>query len=359
MYDKKIQYLRDKYPKDDCFSIMVLGGSSSVQVGTPAIAKLTPFAIDTSPYIREKRMFNIYAPESDSQDSESAEPAIEHMDDQLPDTPHIVLDGKRIALPRSKSGNIKVRAKDLIKMDPMEVKTLLKHKVSKMNVLVPFGCIPNSDDYLQIKLPPSKIHFDGKMPLIFDEGHSFETKRLSDVHSKHEIKNFAEMSHEALKNHRYLNYTFVDVAQSNKKYMLEDINSIFNSLKSAYPENVSFFQHTNFSKMRCLVDTISISLYRLEDTTAIFDVRRADGLAAEIFLTNSAQDVYDMGKEARSATYRFFFSKSRENIFTIDGELIRRQNDRPTLDALHHACFRISEEMPNDNKLKKAKTQSA
>jgi len=91
---------------------------------------------------------------------------------------------------------------------------------------------------------------------------------------------------------------------------------------------------------------------------AIFDSKKASGIGAEIFLTNSIHNSSDIQREGHSATYRFLFSEFRENLFSIDGELIKRRGDRNTGEVLSMASSTISRGVPNDEKLKKEKPKT-
>ena len=92
---------------------------------------------------------------------------------------------------------------------------------------------------------------------------------------------------------------------------------------------------------------------------AIFDSKKTSGIAAEIFLTNSTHNTSQMSRDGVTVTYRFLFSKSRENLFSIDGETIKRQCDRNTKDVLSSVSSIISKEIPNDEKLKNEKAKTA
>jgi hypothetical protein len=252
----------------------------------------------------------------------------------------------------------KISAEDLYKMSVVEANKMLRNGI-KIDTMFVFSLYKDYHDFYIHGMQSNQVYFDGKKPLVFDEGHRFELERLTDVHKKDELNNFSEMIYDSLKENRYINYSFGGIATSNKRYMFEDINIIFNDLQRVFPKNFSFFMSTlNNRTLRSLVDTVSISFYRIQDVIAIFDSRETTGMGIEIFLTNSAHKPQHMNESEATATYRFLFSKSRENILTIDGELINRQHNRSTSDALGAAFSVINKNIPIDDKLKKDKVKT-
>lgn len=247
---------------------------------------------------------------------------------------------------------------DPIQLYDMEVRVanlLLQTSFQRGTALVLFKAANNDVDFNKMKISNDQMYFDGKRPLIFDAGHSFELERLSDIYKIKELKDFSNIISSSLKDNRYVNYTFTGVTMSNKKYMLEDVYSIFNSLRKVYPAHVSFFRTANIEGLRRLIDTVSISFYKLEDVIPIFDFKHTIGVAVEVFLTSSTNTPDDTNVSGVSATYRFLFSKHRENIFSIDGEPLKRSFDSPVDRAIQEVCWVIDKHSPNDTKIKKRK----
>ena len=310
MYLEKAEYLKKVYPIDDCISAITTTEVDHIPVGTPCIVYIKPFSTLTdkkSLFFREDR------------------PKLTRKD---------------------KHTNIVV-AKDLYNMDLAKANNLLYEHIDNVQTLFIFNAANSTIDYRVSNLEIGHIYFNGIKPIMIDNIGRYDLQRLSDVHSKNELDNFAEMTYESLRNNRYINYTFMDVAKSNQKYMMEDINTIFNSLRKTFTYNLSFFQ-SPADTIRNLIDIISISFYRLTDVTAIFDYKRSIGMGVEIFLTNALYKPKDMRVPSRSVTYRFLFSKSSEDVLTIDGERIHRLSMCPTdivVNAVHDV---ISKNTPND-----------
>lgn len=380
MYKTKADYLRERFPEKDCFSAITTKELDCMTVGTPVMVDMKPITSVSAPHANihsysssiQIRRGNAeptrIAPMADPRESRGAEignmaeinrepsPAqIRHLQPrhlQPPDSSH-----KPKGKP-SPANTKKVSAKDLYEMGIVEANKILQSSV-KINTIFVFSLYKDYRDFYVQGMHSHHVYFDGKKPLIFDEGRRFELERLADVHKKDELNNFSEMIRDSLRKNRYINYSFEGVATSNKKYMLEDINTIFNDLQRAFPKNFSFFMSVlNNGTLRSLVDTVSISFYRMQDVIAIFDSKETSGMGVEIFLTNSNHRPIFMDEPEATATYRFLFSKSRENILTIDGELINRQNNRTTSDALSVAVSVISKNIPVDDKLKKVKDKT-
>jgi len=356
MHKTKIEFLRTQFKEENCFSALITTGLDSMIAGTPAIVSISPFRKANSPSTYSNSLTFAKVAKSNPHDTYPSGSSYNRPSKGLYTSSKYYSGKHRGESPESDIE--KVTAKDLYEMDIEEANKLLHFNGAKANIMFPFSFYEDLKDYYIYRMNGNQLYFNGEKPLIFDEGHILETERLSDIHSKTEIQNFVEMVNDSLRSNRYLNYVFNNVATSNKKYMLEDINTIFNSLKKFYPKNVSFFRTPIGKSLRCLIDTISISFYRIEDVIAIFDSRRASGIAVEIFLTNSTHDASNISRDGNTVTYRFLFSKFRENLFTIDGELIRRKYDRDTRDVLLMASSVISRDIPNDEKLKKEKSKT-
>ena len=231
---------------------------------------------------------------------------------------------------------------------------MLRRSVQKMRVLFLFNVRSSGKDFYTKSVSAKSIRFSKKKPLIYDKGHHISLNRLDDVHDDDEIKNLHLIIGDSLKTSRYVNYTFSDIARSNVKYMMEDINKIFNSVKKVYKHNTCFYQYAG-EKSRLLTDTASIGFYPLNDVMPIFDNKKSEGFCIDIFLTNSRKSGVDIVHNYSSMTYRFVFSASKENIFTIDGEPIQRPDDSTVSSALSRLGTRIREESPNDTALKQKK----
>lgn len=336
MYLKRVEYLKSLYPAEDLMSAIITIASNNTPVGTPCIVNIKPFPTDKPRTGR--RGFDL---------SGSSDLLIRVSQDGSRGSP-------KKAPPAKAPKKDLMYAKDLYEMDISKANELISSNVSKTNALFTFSTRNDYIDFHTKSVYGHQIYFNGLKPLILDDSKRFEPSRLSDIHNKSGLDNFAEMVYNLLRDNRYVNYTFTDVMESNKKYMMEDINLIFNSLKKTYPYHVSCFRSVS-EGIRSLVDVISISFYRLSDIIAIFDFNNTIGIGVEIVMTNSLHDKKLSHKGDRSVTYRFLFSSSRENLFTIDGETLARPSDCPTDKIINKVHKIISEEVPYDKALKSKK----
>jgi len=361
MHKTKADCLRQYFPEKDCFSAITMIELDRMTVGSPVMISMKPFVQGPPP-----QMFNRHGAQPGSialrpgsiSSSSSAQPRLSgarHEDIRNKDLPAPSYPKKLIPIEEDTK---KVSVKDLYEMGVAEANKALQNVMKKVSAMSVFSFYQGLHDFHQHTMHGHQVYFDGKKPLIFDKGRRFELERLSDVHEKGDLNNFSEMIYHSLKENRYINYSFGGVSASNKRYMFEDINIIFSNLKEVFHKNFSFFTSLlSDGTLRALVDTVSISFYRMQDIVAIFDSKKTSGIGAEIFLTNSAHRPVNMEQAETTATYRFLFSKSKENILTIDGELIHRQCNRFTGDALGSALSVINKNVPIDDKSKKNKAK--
>lgn len=362
MYLKKVEYLKSLWPPENCISaITTVETTNRASVGTPCIASIKPFAADKinapirgfpSPNRSEIRG------EIRVRAEDQAQPAGDGYNRGYSRDNY----KKRSLSPppgmSSKGSKKKATcAKDLYKMDISKANDLIRNCVSKTNVLFAFSTHNDYIDYYTTSIYGHQIYFNGVKPIILDDGKRFELSRISDVHNKTDLNNFAEMTYNSLQDNRYINYTFTDVMESNKRYMMEDVNLIFGSLKEAYPHNISCFR-TLSDGLRGLIDVVSISFYRLPDVVAVFDFNNMVGVGVEVLMTNSLYDAKAVSKGEQSVTHRFLFSSTRENLFTIDGESVARRSDSLTDKALGSVHKIIGEEVPYDKALKGKKSKT-
>jgi len=232
----------------------------------------------------------------------------------------------------------------------------LKRLFDSLHILFLFSMNNDNLDYLTASLNSGRFCCVEKKPLIYDAHSSISLEEAGQI--AHDSANDSHMfvSHiiSQLKEVRFTNYTFNNVSLSNVKNVICDIESIIASLAAIYPNSVSFY-HSPWAGCRALIDTVSISFYRLSDVVPIFNHRRSEGLCMEILLTSSEMDKGRIVRSEMSMTYRFLFAKYRENIFSIDGQPIKRSHDYPVLDVAKTLYKKLKEYVPNDMAEKKVK----
>jgi len=333
MYVKKIEYFQEMYPEKNCLSGMLINNVDHLAVGTPCVAIINPFNICKWPEPGP----SFKSPKSKYQYGFDDEP---------------ILDGDSSNTTKPKTE--KTHASDLYKMDQSEMNKIFHRSVSRADVLFLFNARSYNNDFYNKTVVSKCIRLSKKKPIIYDTSRHISLYRLADVYDSEELNNFPTIIAEDLKSFRYTNYTFSDVSRSNIRYMIEDINKIFNILTKVYKYATCFYQYTG-EPTRLLIDTVSIGFYQLNDVIPIFDNKRSDGLCIEIFLTNSRKSITNIIHNYSSMTYRFILSASKENVFTIDGELIQRPNDTTIGSALSRLSTRLAEDSPNDTVIKRNK----
>jgi len=306
MHPKKIKYLVDAYGSKEKMSHAIITGKVyDLFVGTPVIVNMGDFALSESAYYK-------------------------FFDGQVELT-------KKTNIPALFSRN----------PNPAVVTECVHTSVGKTNVLIPFSFWNQNTDHNYMAMNTRSVYFTGESPILFDEGKQVTSASLSEVHSKDELKHFPDIVAEMLSKYRYVTYTLENIVQSNKKRMLGDIEAVFVSLRSKYKDHISFFQGDGHP-VRIVIDSVVVSFYRMQDIIPIFDTKQGAGVVSEVTLTNSALNPADFIQ--KSITYRFIFSPSKENVFTIDGEKIMRPYDKPTVVALESMGDMIYKHAPYDNR---------
>jgi len=233
--------------------------------------------------------------------------------------------------------------------------------VNKLQIinLFPTSAV-SKGEYLPQQISGKGITILPIKPIIYDEGTVINFAKIRDIFDEVDDSpsKFPSYLAATLKNTRYVTYIVNSLNRNNTKEANESCFKLFNALRQHLPESVLITQ-PNLSSVRSLYDTIAISFYRMDDVIAVFDRSKA-GVAMEIYLTNAVWDPYEMVE--KSAVFRFLFSKSRENLFTIDGEPIRRQLDAPVNDAKEMLDWIFTKHLPVSleepkNKGKERKTQ--
>ncbi|KKN37789.1 hypothetical protein LCGC14_0759900 [marine sediment metagenome] len=390
MYVEKLKFLQEIYPEDNCIAGITTSTYDDMSVGTPCIAIIQPFVVydgiisrnnsHNSWELSKSTMVPILpsgsgrpVPRSPTSDR-GVRSYVEGLscyegrgdEERLPNktiTGKITTGKITNSKPEPKkpipTEAKKSTAKDIYhiaKKDLAKANSILSNSLDNINVIIPFSIWNATIDYVIHSTNTKKFYIDGSLPLIFDNGIHTELDRLSDVHNSSDVSNFPDLLSERLQSNRFINYTFSGVGTSNLKYMLEDINSFYSVLTKAYPHHISFFQYPH-NRVKVITDIVSISFYELGDVLPIFDSKKASGICMEVFITNSSIKGQDIISKMKSATYRFVFSKSKENVFTIDGEAIRRPHDMRSSKAMSLVRDKISKEIPNDVNIKNNKSK--
>jgi len=334
MYLEKLKFFHTQYPEDKCINGITTAQFNDVAVGTPGIIRVDPF----NPFDPNGR------PSSNGLRFQ-AQPSINSY-------------GKITSAPKpkpNKEPKERTTGLDMRKMAAENIQKanrIVSSSISKASLFLPFSTYNNTVDYQTCAINARNFHINGRTPLIYDECRHIKIQRLSDTHHASEISSFPDVLSEALKEYRYVNYTFTDIAKSNTKYILEDLNTIYNALIKSHQHRVSIFQFPH-DRLNNILDVLSISFYQMADVIPIFDSRRSEGICMELFMTNSRTTGDNLMYEHNTATFRFMFAKSRENLYSIDGEAIKRGCDMSAADALSRAAHMISQEVPNDKDTKK------
>ncbi len=392
MYSEKIKHFQQMYPVKDCISGIITKPVSTIMLGTPCIAVISPFVMrdissslnkfNTNMKYRHSISAGVGTDMGRTEEAVDAREEVEVAEVEVasddshtaPDQPRLIDHNdynERGAAQISRQPSAKKRAKDkspysmapkgksisiseLSDKKPCEIDKILSINVGRVKLVLPFCIDAPPNDYYEKVVNPNVFACSNRIHIIHDKGSHMLLERLSDVHNKDELASFSTIINDRLREARYVNYTFTGIAKSNIKYMMEDLNRMYNALRKTYENHTCVYMYEN-GRSRALVDTLSISFYNLYDMIPIFDSKRAKGVGIEISLTNSIFKGIELTDANLAITYRFILAAHRENIFTIDGEKINRLLDISSSKALTHLSKVLFAEAPNDTRLQKKK----
>lgn len=340
MHISKIEYFQSKYPEKDCLYGITRSSIDSFSVGTPCIAWVNPFIKNKGKNSWRGRLSGGF--ESFSEDLFS-------FNHPTKKTNHAT------KKPTKKKVNNQTSAIDLYDVSVDEANNIIESSRPKTKLIFMQNIYSGDHDFYTTDVMPTAFHFDGSKPLIYDSCLRVDSDSLSDMHKDHDISDIGDIMMSLLLEYRYINYSVRNVAKSNAEDVYKYISKMVRFLGHRLPENVCFYRSD--SGCRSLIDTVSISFYKLSDVIAIFDSKRAVGLCMEIFLTSSV--LKDPTYPRKNMTFRFLFCKHRDNAFTVDGDKIIRPSDIPTLEGIKYMQNGLYTNVANDSAIKAKKAEIA
>ena len=194
-----------------------------------------------------------------------------------------------------------------------------------------------------------------KKPIIRDVYKSNVVKSFGGITPAKNLPKLPTKISEAFKKYRYVNYTLHNLCASNADATLNQLYKIMDVFTTKYPNNTCVYLRGNGKGT--LIDTLSISFYKLVDAMPIFDSKRVSGVAIELLFTNSLLSGSEILENNNNyMIIRVLLSRYRDNLFTIDGERINRAFEKSIFDILDdHVHPLLKKSTPDDTALKKAK----
>jgi len=302
MYIKKLEYLQQLFNQKYLRSGLTVKSIKSLSIGTPCLIDINK----GDNFLRETQ-------------SKRAK-------ERRPETPPELIDQPEL-------------------IDPPELIDLyLKRENISANILFLFNTYNEAPDFIISNNKTSKIYYTDDKPLIYD---SYSSTLLKSSERNAIVNNIFEQLKDQLTNNRFVNYVFEDIKSSNVNNVIFDVKKIAKMLSKNYQSNTSFYQYV-YSGSRVLIDTLSISFYKMRDVIPVFNYKKSDGICMEIMLTNSELKGKLFEKRGYSMVYRFLFARHNENIFFIDGEPIMRPNDIPVTNGVDLICDLLRASTPKD-----------
>ena len=210
-----------------------------------------------------------------------------------------------------------------------------------IEIFIPFSRMGTSSTIYTTLAAPSQFAYVSKKPFIFDD--NFYMAEIAE--GNFPIPAFIIYQ---LSSHRFVNYT-LKIGRSNVKKASSSLNKMIDNFKKIYPFNMCDYYYTS-KTIRVLIDTLSVSFYRLDDVIPIFDYESGkDGMCMEVVLANSEMSEKHIFDNSITPTFRFLFATSKENIISIDGEKIERGKTLSVNEGVKHINNNIKDNVPNDS----------
>jgi hypothetical protein len=289
MYIKKLEYLQQRFKQNYLYSGLILRPTNSLPIGTPCMIDL------------------------------NSKNAL----------------GKRIE---------KEKIEGLNNIE--EINSYFKSEAGSANIVFLFNIYNDSSDFIIAGTKINRVYYIDDKPLIYD---SYSSTLLESSRKDAIGDNILEQLEDQLDSNRFINYVFEDVKSSNIDNITLNIGKIVNILELNKNYNTSFYQY-NHDGSRVLIDTVSISFYKIKDVIPVFNYKKLDGICMEIMLVNSDLKNESLTKRGYSMTYRFLFAKYKENMFSVDGQSIKRPNDILIKNTLVKLYSILKKSVPKDAK---------
>lgn len=211
--------------------------------------------------------------------------------------------------------------------DINEVNSLLKEMGYNCDVIIPFPLNPGLTP-TTIGMRASDVFYTGKVPIIKDTGKvlssdgTFSNDEFQ-FDGDANIVNALERIVGTLRSERYVNLSANKLSSGSFKVVSQELKRIIGVLSTIFKYNSSVYAFTDCS--RILIDTISISFYRLEDMMTVFSTNKNTGVGFELFAFNSI--------EGQNGTFlnsghcyiaHMIFATDAEGITQVDGEQLER-----------------------------------
>jgi len=328
MHINKLKYFQKLYPEDRCLSGITTSTVGGFSVGTPCIAVVNPFIARETP---SSSMFGRV---------------------RAITSPRFVI--KDETPPEDEVDNGNTKAIDLYNMDVDKANAILKYSVKKLQVIFMHSIGSDGLDFQNHTIYNSSFYFNGIKPLIHDTCLRTESDRLEDILDNDGMKSVPNTMMGMLKDYRYVNYTINNLSRSYAHSLIDRIYTMIDSFGRELEFKTCFYH--NVGNCRSIIDTMSISFYRLSDAIPIFDSSMAIGVCVDIALLSSAEDRVDHPE--KSMCLKLLFCKYADNVFTIDGEEVNRPSDIPVGDALEYMARGLVKHVVGDRKSEKQKTES-
>lgn len=203
----------------------------------------------------------------------------------------------------------------------------------------------------------SRFNFVDTKPLLMDDSISTTIDDIRKMLSGYDTTDkLVENYIQELDKHRYTNYIINDICKSKYKDVYNFVYDIVGAMTKLYNKSVCSFM--KFKSDAPLIDTLSISFYKLADVIPVFDTRCADGVAMEIMATNSLLSANELSTNKDSyVSVRLLFSKYSDNILTIDGEKIKRPFQCSVGEAMEQIIDNaLKKNTPDDTVFKKTRS---
>lgn len=197
------------------------------------------------------------------------------------------------------------------------------------------------------KSSTTQLHCTGAQIIFKDKYVSENIVRVADIPP---IKTIIDMLNDGC---RYVNFS-MDIVKAKRAAVLDGLSARIDNICGTFYSHHKVLYYKLIDRS-FLLDVISVSFYKLNEIISIFNSTKSEGIVMEITLLNSMTDWHVMVNNGYYFTTRIAFSKYKDNLFVVDGEMLNFAKGTSVSSVLDVITNEMQRNSPDDSYIKNYK----